>query len=716
MRKISYIAAVALALFAAACTPKAGEKVVQKPVGAAPSIPMPSGDVRKEAPKAGAAPTIQIGKAETFQLENGLRVILVENHKLPRVSFQIFVDNDPVMEKNAAGYLDLMGELLSKGTLNRSKSQIDEEVDYIGASLSTNANGVNGACLSKYSEKMLDLMSDVLLRPTFPKDEFEKAKTRTLSGLAQSKEDANTIAANVGSRLRYGKNHPYGEFATEETIKNVTPDQIKQHYATYFKPNIAYFVVVGDITRAKTEQYAKKYFGKWERSESVPKSQYVLPRPPEKTQVEFVHKAGAVQSVVNITYPVELMPGTADAIRGRLMNTILGGYFNSRVNANLREGHGWTYGARTTLRPDELVGSFIANASVRNAVTDSSIIEFMKEMELLRTEKVKNSELQVVKNVLTGQFSQSLEEPGTVAEFALTTARLNLPADYYEKYLSNLQAVTPEEVLLTAKKYIRPDRAHILVVGNRDDVADRLKQFDTDGKIDFLDAWANPVKTINTNLPPGMTAEKVIEDYLQAIGGKANIAAIQNVQTTAVMKTRGMEITIVEAKKDGAKLSQEMLMNGQSMGKTIMSDGKARQTGVGGAARDVEGVELADLKEQALAVKEAAYSAYKLTLKGIDEIEGKAAYIIEVERPGGKKSTEYYDVTTSLKLREVSIDTGADGQMKTLINDFSDFREVNGVKFPFEALSTGIFPTPVKIVVSDLKVNAGVPDDVFMIK
>ena len=683
----------------------------QTPSGA-PAIPMPSGDVRKASPTPGSAPKIRIGKAETFKLDNGLTVIVVENHKLPRVSYQLFVDNDPVQEKEAAGYVEMMGALLAKGTKTRTKTQIDEAVDFIGASFSSSANGVNGSCLSKHSDKLLDIMADVLLNPTFPTEELEKAKRQAESGLAANKDDANAIADNVGSILRYGKGHPYGEIMTEESLAKVNLDQIKAHYNTYFKPNISYFVVVGDVTKAQAEKYAKQYFGKWQKGD-VPKYKYGVPQAPEKTQVDFVHKPGAVQSVINVTYPVDLLPGTQEAIKGRVANALFGGYFNSRINANLREGHGWTYGARSSLNPDRLVGSFNATASVRNAVTDSSIIELLKEMRRLSSEKVPNAELQVVKNVLTGQFSQSLEQPGTVASFALSTARYGFPADYYEKYLENLQSVTPEDVAAMAKKYISPDRAHILVVGNKDDVADRLKQFSSEGKINMFDVYGNPIVASNAVVPAGMTADKVIEDYVNAIGGTAKLAAIKDVATTSVMQTGGPELTLKTWQKDG-KVVTDMTMNGMSMSNRKYDGAKAKESGMGGA-RDLEGEDLNDLKEQAQISKEAAYKSggYKLVLKGLELINGNNAYVIEVERPDGKKSTEYYDMKSSLKVREVSSVPGQDGEPTIMTTDFSDYKETNGVLFPNTVTITGVFPVPLKAIVTELKVNSGIDDAVF---
>lgn len=683
----------------------------------APVIPVPTGDVRKASPKPGSAPKIQIGKAETGKLANGLTVIVVENHKLPRVSFRVFADYDPVQEKDAAGYIEMMGELLSKGTKTRTKAQIDEAVDFIGATLSSDGNGVSGASLSKHADKLLELMSDVLLNPAFPQDELDKAKRRQESNLASAKDNANAIAGNVGAILRYGKEHPYGEVMTEETLAKINLDQIRKHYETYLRPNIAYLVVVGDISRADAMAKAEKYFGKWTNA-PVPPHKYATPRPPEKTTVNFVHKPGAVQSVINITYPVELPNNSPDVIPARLMNAVLGAIpTKSWVDANLREGHGYTYGARTALSPDIVVGSFNANASVRNAVTDSSIIEFNKELNRIRNEKVPADELQLFKNVLTGQFSQSLEQPGTVAGFALNIARYKLPADYYEKYLERLQSVTAEEVQAMAQKYIRPDRAHVLVVGNKEEVADRLKQFASDGKVNFYDMYGNPVKDIKVAIPAGVTAETVLSDYVNAIGGLQKIGAIKDLQSSMTMRTPGPTFDMKTQQKGGNKIAIAMSMNGQVISNRVFDGQKAFESGMGGE-RDLEGEELEDVKEQASFCKEATYvsSGYKLTLKGIEAIDGKNAYVMEVERPDGKKTTEYYDMTSSLKVREVSTQPGMDGQPATITTDLGDYKPVNGVLFPHSITVSGLFPVPMKGAVTEIKANAGVEDAVFQRK
>jgi zinc protease len=717
MTKITSII-FAVCLFFVACTPKTTDKMagttpnMPSKNGKSTTIPIPTGEVRKNAPLAGNAPSINIAKAETLTLDNGLKVIVVENHKLPKVSFQIFVDADPLLEKDAAGYIDMMGDLLSKGTTTRTKAQLDEEVDFLGASFGSGSDGVRGECLSRHADKLLTLMSDVLLNPAFPEEELKKAKTKAQSGLAQSKDNANAIASNVASILRNSKLHPYGEIMTETTLDKISMAQIKSYYSTYFKPNVSYLVIVGDITKVKAEAFAKQYFGAWKRGD-VPKHVYPQPSMPEKTQIDFVNKPGAVQSVISVTYPVNLVTGNEDGIKARLMNAILGGYFNSRINANLREAHAYTYGARSSLNANKVIGSFSAGASVRNAVTDSSIIQLIYEMSRMRDEKIPAKELQLVKNVLTGQFAMNLEKPETVAEFALNTARFNLPSDYYEKYLERLSNVTADEIQAMAKKYIRPDRAHILVVGNQEVVAPTLAQFSPDGKVNMYDVNGDAIRPAG-KIPAGVTAETVLADYINAIGGESKIMAIKDLVTVQKISTGGPELQLTLWQSAAGKYATDMLMNGKSMSKQVFDGSNGMEKGMGAPASKLEGVALGDVKEAAQPCKELFYTkgGYKLNLKGLEEINGKKVYVMDVTRADGKVSTEYYDMASSLKVREVSTNTQGP-EPATMTMDFADYKAVNGVLFAHTVTLGGVFPTPLKGIVTEIKANGGIPDAIF---
>lgn len=672
-------------------------------------------DFRKNPPTPGPAPKIELGTYQQYTLVNGLQVIVVENHKLPQVSFQLFVDVPPLKEGDYAGAESIAGQLLKTGTKTKSKAQIDEAVDFIGASLSTSASGVSGSSLTKHREKLLALMADVVLNPSFPSDEFDKLKKQTLSALALGKDDPNTIAQNVAQVLRNGKDHPYGELTTENTVENITLDQVKSFYQTYFKPNISYFIVTGDIIPADAKVLAEKYFGKWVKG-TVTRPTVPMPSKPDSTKVAFVNKTGAVQSVINITYPVNLKPGPPNAIPARLTNTVLGsGGFGSRLLQNIREDKGYSYGAYSSLSPDQYVGSFSASASVRNEVTDSAVTQFLYEMNRMRTELVKPEDLRQFKNILTGSFARSLEQPGTIAQFALSTARYKLPKDYYETYLQKLSDVSAEEVLAMAKEYITPDQAYILVVGDKSAVADKLKPFDANGEIDYYDIYGNKIQMSSATVGADMTAAKVIDKYIEAIGGKEKLDAIHDFAMKMTASIQGMgSIETVIKRKSPNKLATSTTVGGMVMQEQKF-DGTQGVTTQMGQKQKMEGKDLENLKSQASIFAETQYQnkGYELNLKGIEQVDGKNAYQVEVTTPTGEKSTEFYDVNTGLKIRSVqSVNDGA----ATLTTDFGDYKEVNGVKFPHTLTITGVAPFPIKNTVTSIEVNKGIDDAVFAVE
>lgn len=331
-------------------------------------------------PEPGPAPKIQLGEFEKFTMDNGLQVIVVENRKVPVVSFQLTLDIDPVAEGEKAGAIDFAGQLMREGTTNRAKSEIDEAVDFIGATLSTFSTGIFASSLTKHQTTLLDIMSDVLLNPTFPEDELQKRVNQTRSGLQTIKTDGNAIASNLSLTQAYGSDHPYGEIVTEESLDNITADDLRAYYQNYWKPNHAYMVIVGDINVDEAKQLMNRYFAGWQKGE-VPTHEYHTPQPPAGRRVAFAERSGALQSVVQVTYPLVLTPGHEDAIKVSVMNSILGGgVFSGRLMQNLREDKGYTYGARSSIGNDQLVTRFLASTEVRNSVTDSTVVEILSEM------------------------------------------------------------------------------------------------------------------------------------------------------------------------------------------------------------------------------------------------------------------------------------------------------------------------------------------------
>ncbi|MDF1699269.1 MAG: pitrilysin family protein [Saprospiraceae bacterium] len=670
---------------------------------------------RSSAPSAGPARPIELGEYTSFDLANGLKVIVVENHKIPRVSYQLSLNNDPIVEGDQAGYVSMAGNLMATGTTNRSKAEIDQAIDFIGASMNTSGGGVFGSSLKKHSNKLLEIMTDVLYNPSFPEDEFKKMKTQTLSGLANVRTNPDAMASNVASVLNYGKDHPYGEIQNESHVKNMTIEKCKSYYETYFKPNNAYLIIVGDVTPEEAKMDAEKYFGSW-KSGDIPETTYAAPVPPTGRNVAFANKDGAVQSVIRITYPVNLMPGSEDLIKARVMNNILGGgIFSGRLMQNLREDKAYTYGARSSLSSDELVGNFNAFASVRNSVTDSSVIQFLYEMERLRDEPVSADDLQLVKNSMAGSFARSLESPQTIARFARNTYKFNLPKDYYQTYLQRLEAVQIEDVSAMAKKYIRPDNAYIIVAGSKDEVSENLKQFDTDGEIDFYDPFGKKLDMNESALPAGLDGKKVVSNYLEALGGMDKLNAVKTMVVNISMDIAGQKASMEMGQKDNTMFYSEMSMMGNIVQEQRFNGTRAKISGMGGIQEITKGPQFDALKDQAVTFGQVMYmnEGYEVNLKGIEEVEGENAYKVEVVKPNGNKSYEYYSVKSNLLIRNTTTQPGQGGEDTTIVTDLGDYKDVNGVQFPHTLTINGAMPFPLVMKVDSYTMNGEIPAEKF---
>ncbi len=668
---------------------------------------------RSKMPKAGPAPEIKLGNYQTFTLDNGLKVIVVENHKLPEVTFRMEIVKDPILEKDHAGYIDIAGQLLKTGTKNRTKDQIDEEIDFMGASLYTSGQSIYGSSLTKHFPKLMDIISDIILHPDFKQEQLDKIKKKMISNLKAAKEQPNAIANNLRKVLFYGKDHPYGELVTEETVKSVTLDMCKNYYENYFRPNIALLALVGDINVKEAKSLVTKLLAGWQKKE-VPNFKYKTPKKPLVRKVAIVDRPTSVQSVVMVGYPVILKKGSEDVIKANVMNSILGGPFSSRLNHNLRETHGYTYGARSVLASDRFVGYFNAACTVRNSVTDSSIAEILKEMKRIRNEEVSDDELTQIKNYLTGSFARSLERPQTIATFALNIEKYNLPKDYYKTYLKKLNSVTKSDIKAMAKKYIKPNNSYVMVVGKADEVAGKLKRFSISGKVDYYDMYGNKYDPSVKNLPPGVTIESVLQKYIDAIGGKENLLKVKDKTSVVEGGTQGMNIKITIEQKAPNKLYQ-VVDFGTGQQKTIFNGEKAKVVAMG-QERELKGDRLEQLKIQSNLYLPLEYKKYGITpeLAGMEKVDGKDAFKVVLKTKSGKNWVQYYDKDSGLKVKEqftISVPQGS----FTQTTKFGDYREVNGVKYPFK-LTQSMGPQSIELKVKSLKVNTGLSDSIFDIK
>lgn len=390
---------------------------------------------RSTMPKPGEAPEINIGEPDRFSLNNGLEVLVVENNKLPRVSARLVIDNKP-FTANKPGTASLVSSLLGTGTKNISKDEFNEEIDFLGARLSFGSESAYASTLSKFFPRVMELMADGALNPVFTQEEFDAEKAKLIEGLKSNEKNVQSIGSRVGSALVYGKNHPFGQFTTPESVEDITLKDVKHMYSNYFAPKNAYMVIVGDISKKEAKKLVKKHFNNWKQStppsQSIPKTKDV-----QYTQMNFVDMKNAVQSQIIVENNVDLKMSDEDYFPVIVANQILGGSFGSYLNMNLREDKGYTYGARSGVGASRYASRFIASAGVRNAVTDSAVVEFLKEIKRIRTEDVDKDKLEDIKKKFTGNFVMELESPSTIANYALNIKMKDLPKDFYKTYLES---------------------------------------------------------------------------------------------------------------------------------------------------------------------------------------------------------------------------------------------------------------------------------------
>ena len=657
-------------------------------------------------PKSGATPTIKIGKPESFQLKNGLKVMVVENHKLPRVSFTLTLDNAPYAEGAKKGVADLTSSLIGNGTKKISKTAFNEEIDFMGANINFSSNGASGSALSKYSGRVLELLADGALNPNFTQEEFDKEKAKIIEGLKASEKSVPDVAGRVNDLLTFGKEHPNGEYVSEATIKNVTLADVQANYNSYFVPENAYLIIVGDVKFAETKKAVEKLFGSWKKA-SAPVQTYPEPKDVAFSQINFVDMPNAVQSEVAVVNLVNLKMTDPDYFPALVANQILGGDFNSYLNMNLREAHGWTYGARSSIRGEKRITKFEASTQVRNAVTDSTVVEIFKEYKKIRTEKVTDEMLASVKAGYIGRFVMQIEKPQTIAGYALRIQTQNLPADFYENYIKNINAVTADDVLRVANKYFMADNSRILIVGKGADVVPALEKLKI--PILFFDKYGNAVDkpVFKKEVPKGMTAKTVLDNYIKAIGGEKAALAVKTIAMTGSTTIPQAPAPLsFNSKIDvKGKLVVELAMGGMSLMKQVVNE-KGGFVIQQGQKVELTGKDLEDMKAAATPIEELnLLKKPEVSLTGIETINGTEAYALK-----NGKTTLYYDVKSGLKIADViTIEQGGKTMNKT--NSYLDYREVKGVKVPFNMIQNVGFELNIKM--TDVKINEGVADADF---
>lgn len=673
-------------------------------------------DFRANAPLPGPAPIIELGESTVTELSNGLTVIVVENHRLPEVTWSLSFNHSPYFEGDKAGMLDLFGQILTAGTTDKTKAELDEEIDFLGASLSGSSKSIYANSLTKHSETILALMTDVLYNPSFPEEELNKSKTQVLSGLVAAETSPNDISDNLTRSLLYGSDHPYGSVVTASTIDAITRQDLVDYHSKYFVPNAAYLVVVGDITPETALETAQNHFGNWKAGE-VENKNWDKPTLPKGIRVCLAPLDGAVQSSLKLTHVVDLKPGHEDAIAVSVMNSILGGgIFSGRLMQNLREDKAFTYGARSSISNDELIGKFTAYADVRNEVTDSAVVEFLYEIRRMTVELVDDESLSITKNSMTGSFARNLESPNAVARFAYNIEKYDLPEDYYATYLERLNSVTKEDVMRVAKKYLKADQIYITCVGSRD-VMEGLRQFSTSGVVELFDPYGQPLVERRA-AAKGVSVETVINDYYNARGGAKKFSKIKTIEKVGSVEIGGA-MTLGYNSKTSYKGKLGSVTSFSMSGMEVMSSVVTPEKGVisqMGPKQPIEGNDLIAQQWESLSPAHLLNSedyGIKSTLLGIENINGTDYHAISFEHSSGEfSSTCFFDMNTKLlsMKKEVAVKGEEVMTSTTTYDKYGDAGK--GLLFPFE-LVTQAGPQTISIRLSSVNLGADVNTDLF---
>ncbi|MCX6968172.1 MAG: pitrilysin family protein [Verrucomicrobia bacterium] len=442
---------------------------------------------RTHPPAAGPLPTATFPDPVTETLSNGLKVFVLPIHKQPMVTFRLLVKSGDVFDGGKPGLAALTAALLNKGTDALTASEFAKKTDFLGISVEAGSGDdaltVTASGLSCYSNEILGFLRDAALRPTFRQEEVDKEKMKMVSNLAQKKMDPEDLSARLRDKLIYGE-HPYGAYATPESVQSITRDDLVQFHGHYFQPNNATLVIVGDVEPSAVLAQVKEAFAGLKPAPEAAETKALREFPPVKgVTVHVVDRPGSVQSAILVAAR-GIAKNNPDAPQLSVVNSVLGGGMSGRLAENLREKHGFTYGASSGFSAKKLGGTFSAEAEVRNAVTGAAVEEILNELKRISSEPIPENELALQRSLLVGNFLMSVENERRLGERLQEIDLYGLPKDFYKTYAKKIAGLKPEKAAELARKYIDPNDLVIVVVGEAKEIVPQLEKF---GKVTVYD-------------------------------------------------------------------------------------------------------------------------------------------------------------------------------------------------------------------------------------
>ena len=553
-------------------------------------------------------------------------------------------------------------------------------------------------------------LKELLDSGVLTQEEFDKEKDILLDGIKSGEKSVTTAARRVENLLAYGKDHPYGEYVSKESVERVKLADVDAFYKRYFLPNNAYLVIVGDVDTGDLKKQVKKLFGKWKKknlsTDPIPDVTNV-----STTQIDFVNMPNAVQTEVTVQNTVSLRKKDADYFPLLIANGILGGGGEARLFLNLREDKGYTYGSYSSMGNNKYTASrFRASASVRNAVVDSAVVELLYEIDRMKKEVVSDEELNRAKAKYVGSFVRAVEQPSTVAAYALEIETEGLPDDFYTTYLESVNNVTKEDIQRVAQKYFLVDQARVVVTGKASEVLDNLEkvQFnESDISVSYYDKYGNVIdRPASFELPDGVSAQSILADYIDAIGGQDAINAIRSLEVSYNANFMGNELEAISI--NTAEEQKQIVKMGGNVLATVIVNASGAKVEQMGNSMDLPPEMAADMQAVIGIIPELKMMENEsITVSGIEEIDGQSAYALEMKGQS-TTTTTYYAVESGLKLKQTTV-TEMMGQTQTQDSNYNDYKRFGSLLIP-SSTSVPLGPQSVDATLGYVKINGEAVD------
>ncbi len=630
--------------------------------------------------KPGALPAASMSfpKYSETTLSNGIRLFVIEDHEQPIVNFRMTLYGGDYSDNAKSGLASLMCDMLTKGAGKRTANDIANTLDGVGASIAASSGGdrfsVSGDALKKHLPILLEVLADAVMRPTFPKDEFDKTLAQNIASVKSQRGNAMQVGASMARKVTYGMEHPYSRKATEESLNSISLDDVKKLHLSYFVPNNIVMAISGDITPDEAKKMLEKTFSGWKKG-ATPKLS-IPPAKPEPIGIYFIHRPSSVQSSIQTT-SLAMASNDPQYEALQLCGNVMGNSFGGRLNKTLRETYSYTYSPYAYLTNANVANRFTCFAEVRNAVTDSTIIVIRRELAKISSEPVPENELTDMKRYVVGNYLLAFESSETVANIILNAINSDKPISWVKDYPTRYMAITPQQVLAAAEKYVKPAQTSIVVVGSPD-VLPALKNL---GAVYEYDLDLKPIKAAEKT---AMTTSDLLTKHIAALGGEANLNSIKTLiakgKASIEMGANQMTGTITRKNKEGGKAAIAIDL-GMMKQKMWINNSKVWMSSMGQPAHEASADEAEDRLDDAY-IFPTAHLTQNPNVKQLNLIGLKdGVYDLEVAYASGTKKHLYFDAKTFLLTKEEAPQKTPRGEI-SITQKFSNYKLISGVMLP----------------------------------